>query len=94
MARIIRTVVENQSVSETIDAEQEFYPRLDQAFDALKWWLARIPESGEIIDDVNWLYMQDGDERMNIPALVVVYTFDSRQVVLKHILLRVPRIPK
>lgn len=90
---MIRTVVENVSVSEVIDAEQSIYPRLDEAFEALKWWLARVPESGEIIDDINWLYMQDGDKRVNIPALVVVYTFDSRQVILKHVLVRIPDIP-
>jgi len=38
--------------------------------------------------------MQDGDERVNIPALVVVYTFNSWEVELKHILVRLPKIPK
>jgi hypothetical protein len=94
MPRTIRTVVENLSVSEVIDAELEIYPRLVEAFDALTWWLARVPESGEIIDDVNWLYMQDGDEHMNIPALVVVYTFNHYEVELKHILVRIPKIPE
>jgi len=88
MARLIRTVVENTSVSDVIDDGQSAYPRLENAIDALKWWLARVPESGEIIDDVNWLYVQDGDRDVNIPSVVVVYTFDSREVVLKHIQLR------
>jgi hypothetical protein len=88
----MRTVIENWSVTATIDAEQEIYPRLYEAFDALKWWLSRVPESGEIIDDCNWLYMQDGDKRVNIPALVVVYTFNAREVLLKHILIRIPSI--
>jgi hypothetical protein len=92
MPRIVRTVVEDINVSETIDAEQSIYPRLDEAFEALKWWLARVPESGEIIDDVNWLYMQDGDDRANIPALVVVYTFNGYELRMKHILVRIPRI--
>jgi hypothetical protein len=93
MARIIRTVVENISVSESIDAEQAIYPRIGEAFDALKWLLARVPEIGELTDDVNWLYMQEGDGRVNIPALVVVYTFNHWEVVLKHILVRIPVIP-
>lgn len=93
MARTIRTIVENLSVSEVIDAEQEIYPRLDEAYDALKWWLSRAPESGEIIDDVNWLYMQNGDERVNIPALIVVYTFNAYEVEFKHILVRIPNAP-
>jgi hypothetical protein len=90
MPRTIRTVIENYSVSEVIDAEQAIYPRLEDAFDALEWWLARVPESGEIIDDVNWLYMQAGNKRMNIPGLVVVYTFDSREVLIKFVLVSVP----
>jgi hypothetical protein len=92
MARLIRSVVENLSVTHVIDAEQDIYPRLGEALEALKWWLARVPESGEIIDDVNWLFMQDGDGRVNIPALIVVYTFDATQVELKHILVRVPML--
>jgi hypothetical protein len=92
MSRTIRTVVENWSVTAVIDAEQAIYPRLEEAFDALKWWLARVPESGEIIDDLNWLYMQDGDQRVNIPALIIVYTFNAREVLLKHILIRIPSI--
>jgi hypothetical protein len=90
MSRTIRTVVENWSVAEVIDQGQETFPRLDEAMDALKWWLSRVPESGEIIDDCNWLYMQDGDRRVNIPALIVVYTFNAREVLLKHILIRIP----
>jgi hypothetical protein len=81
-------------VTEVIDAEQSIYPRLGDAFEALKWWLAREPDSGEIIDDVNWLYIQDGDARVKIPALVVVYTFNSWEVVLKHILIKIPKVPK
>jgi len=92
MARTIRTVIENFSVSEVLDAEQTVYPRLEEAFDALKWWLAREPDSGEIIDDVNWLYMQDGDKEVGIPALVVVYTFNASHVELKHMLIRIPSL--
>jgi hypothetical protein len=92
MARTIRTVVENWSVTEVIDKEQFIYPRLEDAFEALKWWLARVPDSGEIIDDTNWIFVQDGDEKIKIPSLVVVYTFDVWEVTLKHILVRLPSI--
>jgi hypothetical protein len=88
----IRTVVENLSVTEAIDRETEIYPRLGAGFDALKWWLSRKPDSGEMIDDVNWIYVQDGDERAKVPSLVVVYTFDHYSVTLKHILVRLPSI--
>ena len=90
MPRTVRTIVENWPVSEVIDAEQAIYPRLEEAFDALKWWLARVPESGQIIDDVNWLYVQAGDRRVNIPPLVALYTFNHQEVLLKFILVMVP----
>ena len=92
MARTIRTVVENWSVTDVLDKEQFLYPRLEDAFEALKWYLARVPDCGEIIDDTNWIFVQDGDERKNIPSLVVLYTFDSWQVEIKHILVRLPKI--
>ena len=67
--------------------------RLSESFDALKWWLSHRPESGEIIDDVNWLFKQKGNRAQNIPALVVIYTFDHREVLIKFILVRIPAIP-
>jgi hypothetical protein len=88
----MRTVIEAQIVSNVIDSEQEIYPRLEDAFDALKWWLAHVPESGEIIDDLHWLYKQTGDKRQNIPALAVIYTFDEDNVEIEFILVRIPTV--
>jgi hypothetical protein len=88
----MRTVIEEVAVSEVIDREQSIYPRLADAFDALKWWLAHVPESGEIIDDVNWLYKQKGNREQKIPALVVIYTFDHRCVTISHVLVRIPTL--
>ena len=65
----MRTVVEDSFVSTIIDQVQALYPRLDDAFEALKWWLSHRPESGEIIDDENWLYKQSGNKDKDIPAL-------------------------
>lgn len=89
----MRTVIEDTIVSEIIDAEQAIYPRLGEAFDALKWWLSHVPESGEILDDLNWIYKQKGNQALNIPTLVVVYTFDHDTVTFKFILVRIPSIP-
>jgi len=88
----MRTVVEEDRVSEIIDAEEAIYPRLRDAFEALKWSLAHRAEDGELIDDVNWIYKQTGDQRQNIPALVVIYTFDHNFVLLKFILVRIPTL--
>lgn len=88
----MRTVIESLEVSEIVDAQREIYPRLDDAFDALRWWLSHDPESGEIIDDINLLYKQKGDPDQNIPALVVIYTFNDWQVLLMHILIQIPTL--
>jgi hypothetical protein len=89
----MRTVIEEENVSDIIDREQALYPRLTDAFDALKWWLAHRPESGELIDDINWIYKQLGDQNQTIPALVAIYTFDHWSVTIKFILVRIPSIP-
>jgi len=88
----MRTVIEDHAVSYVIDNEQSIYPRLGEAFDALKWWLAHRPESGMLLDDENWIYKQAGDERINVPSLVVIYTFDHICVTLKFILVRLPHL--
>jgi len=85
MAGPVRTVVENVSVTEVIDDNQSTYPRLVDAYEGLKWLLARNPEIGEIFDDVNWLYVQAGDPGVKVPSLVVIYTFDAQTVTLRHI---------
>ena len=84
------TVIEDPTVTEKIDAESAKYPRLEEAFEALKWWLARNPDSGEILDDYHWLYKQSGDRQINIPALIAIYTFDSTSVQIISICIRVP----
>ena len=89
----MRTVIESETVSDVIDAHQQLYPRLSDAFEALKWWLSHKPESGEIIDDIHWLYKQKGDRRQNIPALAAVYIFDDDSVDIEFILVRVSPVP-
>jgi len=88
----MRTVFEDANVSEVIDREQATYPRLEEAFDALKWSLSHVPEAGKIIDDLYWLHRQVGDRYQNIPALVAIYTFDDQSVWIKFILVRIPTL--
>jgi hypothetical protein len=82
---MMRTIVEDPSVSEAVDKARVKYPRLDEAFEGLKWYLSRVPERGEALDDANWLYRQDGDAEDNIPAILTIYTFDAHFVKLKFI---------
>jgi hypothetical protein len=86
------TVIESPSVSAKIDAEARVYERLEDAFDALKWWLARNFDKGELIDDFHWMYKQSGDRYQHIPALVAIYTFDRDYVEIISILVRIPTL--
>jgi hypothetical protein len=86
----LRTVIEAQTVSHVVYMESSIYRRMEEAFEALKWWLARVPESGEIVDDYYWLYKQRGNRELKIPTLVVLYTFDEDQVILFSLLVRLP----
>ena len=88
----MRTVIEDECVSDVVDREQAIYPRLVEAFDALKWWLARRPEAGVLIDDVNWLCRQQGDGQANIPTLTAIYNFDHQFVTIRFILVRIPPV--
>lgn len=88
----MRTVIEDIRVSEVIDKEQALYPRLVDAFEGLKWWLSHDPESGELIDDIHWLFKQDGSLQHNIPTLVVIYTFDFNCVEIRFVLVRIPPV--
>jgi hypothetical protein len=89
---MLRTIVEEPIVSETIDQQTEIYPRLEEAFDGVKWYLARNPEAGEILDDFHWLYRNQADYDQNIPAMLIIYTFDDAKVILRFILLRMPTV--
>jgi hypothetical protein len=89
---ILRTVVEEDGVWAIVFANASIYRRLEEAFDALKWLLSREPERGTLIDDYFWVYKQRGNKDLNIPALVVLYTFDHETVTLFSILVRLPTL--
>ena len=88
----LRTVVEGLRVSSKIDAEGSRYPRLEEAYDALKWWLAHEPNSGDAITDYWWACEQKGDSRANIPTLGALYSFDEDEVYIASILIRLPEL--
>jgi hypothetical protein len=88
----MRTVIESEIVSDTIDREQIKHPRLPEAFDALKWWLSHKPDAGYILDDLNWICRQMGDRQQTVPSLVAIYTFDDESVYIKFVLVRIPSV--
>jgi hypothetical protein len=86
----MRTVIEADHVSAKIDAESAIYGRLEDAWDALKWWIAHNPDSGVLLDDVHWIYKQRGNHELNVPALVIIYTFQPDIVEIIALLIRLP----
>lgn len=81
-----RTVVEEAAVSTYRDTLREQHPRIEEAWDALSWLLARsadkmglAPQSG----DKNWrLYVQSGDPLANLPSLWIIFRLDPGEVVV------------
>ena len=88
----MRTLTEWPNVSETIESKAAQYPRLIQAYEGLRWWLSRSPESGELIDAHHWLFRQQGDARINVPAITVIYTFDDTTVEIISVLVSMPPV--
>jgi hypothetical protein len=88
----VRTVIEEQRVSDKIDSETSIYPRLEEAYEALTWWLSHQPESGEILDDEHLIYKQAGNRGLKLPALVALYTYDAHRVEIISILVRIPTL--
>ncbi len=86
----MRTVLESLRVSLTLDDHAFAFPRLEDAYMCLQWWLARNPESGELIDRLHWAYKQEGSRESNIPSLVALYTFTEHEVDIIAILVRLP----
>lgn len=82
-----RTIVEEASVSTAVDRFTRKYPRFDEAFEALKWLLARKCETLQggmrTVGGVTYhLYRQAADNLAGTPAIVIVYTYDDDEVVL------------
>jgi len=81
-----RTIVEEQSVSADIKAFQQRYARFDDAYEALKWTLARRADQLGLRSP--WkgveyrLYRQDGDPIAGTPSLIIVYYFDINEVTI------------
>ena len=88
----LRTVIEGLRVSSKIDVECSNYPRLEEAYDALKWWLAHEPDSGDTLTDYWWVCEQKGDADANIPTLGALYSFDDNEVYIAAVLIRLPTL--
>jgi hypothetical protein len=79
--------VEGQAVGKAVDGFAKKFKRFDEAFDALKWLLARKCATLEYISKkvgstTYCLYRQASDQYAATPSITVVYTYDENEVVL------------
>ena len=85
-SRSFRQVVEEHEVSAKVDEFCASLHRFDEAYEALKWELARgcgdLEGKNEATFDgkVYHLYRQDGDPMAGTPNIVVLFTYDDKQV--------------
>jgi hypothetical protein len=81
-----RTIIGEPNVSADIESFRQQLPRFDEAYEALKWNLARRAESLGLRS--HWkkteyrLYRQDRDPIAMTPSLIVVYTYSIDQVII------------
>ena len=81
-----RTVVESHAARPVIDAEIHREPRLNDLYEGLKWRLARQPEVGYPIPQVNppafVIHSFHWSGLRNLFPIVVAYDYDDDQVVI------------
>lgn len=83
----LRTICENKLVSQTIDEAIKQFPRVEEAFDGLKWRLSREPEKGVKLLSTNpgkYLFKTIPSEN-NIQSITVLYEFDNNNVTILDI---------
>ena len=83
----LRTICEDKSVSQTIDEAIKLSPRIEEAFDGLKWRLAREPENGVKLQGTNpekYLFKITPLIK-NIPSITVLYEFNNHTVTILSI---------
>lgn len=84
----LRGIVEELDVSEYVDLHSETFPRFSEAWEGLKWLLARNPElkgsalrrteAGQLFR----AYVLAGDPLGGTPDIWVVYTYNESEVVV------------
>lgn len=83
----LRAIVEELDVAEYVDMFSEKFPRFSEAWEGLKWVLARTPAlQGTARTVVNGreyrAYVLAGDLLANTPEIWVVFTFNDDSVTI------------
>lgn len=80
-----RTVKEERAVTDYIKNKIKDYPRIEDAFEACKWRLARRPEDGEQVKNPFFIIKSEdfsNFDDVKMPPLRVLYSFDGNEVII------------
>lgn len=81
-----RTIVEENDCQNAADEARGQYPRFEEAFEALKWRLARRGHVLGIHKEINGteyrLYKQASDSLAKTPSITVVFSVEPERVIL------------
>ena len=85
--KALRSVVEELDVSETVDLLTEKHPRFSEAWDGIKWLLARTPDLKGAVSrqdaTLNYrAFVFAGDPLADTPDIWVVYHFTDDEVII------------
>ncbi len=80
-----RTVVEDNDVLKASLGFEKKFNRFDEAFEALKWLLARKCDAVNSVirtegGTTYHLYQQASDPLAETPSIIVLYTFDDNEI--------------
>jgi hypothetical protein len=82
----LREIIQEQAVSDAFDEARVTWPRLDEAWAALEWLLARrAPDLGHFrdVDGTTFrLYKQAGDDLAKTPDITIVYSCTDDDVTI------------
>ncbi len=89
----MRSVVEAPDVQIAADDAFEIWTRAEEAWDAIKWALARDPTVGEPLVEGGTLRVLtfEGALAYDMPTIVVLYDYDMQRVVIKSAKFEVPK---
>ncbi len=82
-----RTIVEEKIVEKKVDRFSRRFGRFEEAFEALKWLLARkcddIGSLSRVVGDVDYsIHRQAGSAVTNTPDITVLFTYDDDEVII------------
>jgi hypothetical protein len=79
---MLRTVVEEDNVTNALKSGVGRYPRIWEAFDGLTWLLVRSPQIGLIVEQGREfrVHKQAGSAANGTPNLLVLYTVTDQHI--------------